>query len=170
MEIKINKAFKDLTDVNALDDHKKIMLGVVSYIYSHIPMDNWIFFNPHDFYAMTGIMRFTPETRWAQKTYPWIFELFDFQFHDYYNLGIRPKALSHRHGYEIAGKPQYGIEITDEDAIKMWFYLLGVFAHRDVIADFQLRESGRSRDAWTIDRSYLGELNHRLVVNDYNFK
>ncbi len=170
MEIKINKAFQDLTDVNALDDHKKIFLGVVSYIYSHIPMDNWVFFNSHDLLAMTGIQRYTPDTKYSYRAHKWFEEVFEFQFHDYHNLGLKPKALSHRHGFEIAGKPQLSLEITDEDAIKMWFYLLGVFSHRDIISDFQLREIPRSRYAWNIDRSYLGELNQRLVVNDYNFK
>lgn len=170
MEIKINKAFAELTDINELDDHQKIFLGVVSNLYSYLPMDNWVFFNPHDLFIMTGIKRFDPSTRYAQNHHTWAFECFDFQYHDYFNIGFRPKELSHRHGYEIAGKPQLTTTITDEGAIKMWFYLLGVFSSRDVVSDFQLRGSGRARDAWNIHRSYIGELNSKLVIRDYNLK
>ena len=88
MEIKINKAFQELTDLNALDDHQKIFLGVISNLYSYLPMDNWVFFNPHDLFLMTGIKRFDPSTRYAQNHHAWAFECFDFQYHVSTRSGI----------------------------------------------------------------------------------
>lgn len=167
MEIMINEAFTKLTDVNKLDDHKKIFLAVVSEIYRTVPIDNYIFFDSHDLYVLTGIKRFDPQTTWAKKNHEWVFDLFDLQVHDYHNLGFKPKDLNVRHGYSFTGSPKYSVEITDEDAQRMWWYLIGVFSSREIVSDFTLRDKLPGYHAYSIDRSYIAEMNYRLVKRDY---
>ena len=77
--------------------------------------------------------------------------------------------MNSRHGYNVAGPPNHTTKITNKDAIRMWWYLLGVFANRDVVSDFCLRENRSGYNAYLIDRSYIAEMNYRLVKRDYNF-
>ena len=170
MEIKINKGLADLYDVNSLDDHKKIFLAVVSLIYEKLPMDHYIFFDTHDMDILTGIRVMDPNREYSKKQHPWFFEMFDYQFRDYQNMGIRPKKLSFRWGRDVAGKPQHSIEITDQYAINMWWYLLGTFHSLDTkIVDFELRDVKLPSDSWSIDRSYVGHFNKRMAKRDYNW-
>ena len=166
MEIMVNEAFASLTDLDKLTDNQKVLLAVVSEIYTAVPMDHYIFFNQHDLEVLSNLKRLDPTKPWAKNNYPWFFECFDYQFHDYQNLGIRPLDLNHRMGYDVAGKPTYPVTITDEHCQKMWWYLLGVFGSREIISDFKLQKRVPN-GAYQIHRSYIGELNHRLLKRDY---
>lgn len=169
MEIKINQALADLTDVEALDDHKKIFLAVVSEIYRYVDKDHYIFFDPHDLFVLIGIKHFDPSRSWTKKNHKWIFECFTLQYHDYHNIGFKPIYMNGKLGQAVAGPAKYVTEITDEDAIRMWWYLLGVFANRDVVSDWSLRERRTGYNAYLVDRSYIAEMNYRLVKREYNF-
>ena len=167
MEIKINESFAELTDVDKLDDHKKIFLGVVSEIYVRLERDNYIFFDPHDLFVLIGIKHFDPSQTWAKKNHGWIFDCFDIQYHGYSNVGFLPKKMKGKLGDGVAGPPKHSVTLTDEGAIKMWFYLLGVFSNREVVSDFKLRKRLSGYNAYSFDRSYIAEMNYRLVKRDY---
>ncbi len=177
MEIKINKTFAKLTDVHSLKDNQKIFLGVLSMIYVNVDMDTYLFFMNKDMRIMMDLdERWDPLQDWSinDPEKSWIYDCFEFQFHDYANVGLRPKVkLAHRKGWSTAGRGDYPVTLTSEKAIMMWWYLMGVFEH-DVVSDFGWRPmSERTNNVshkFKLHKDYISQLDERYETRDYKKK
>ena len=153
MEIKINKAFNNQTDLSKCTDNQKVFLSVVSQIYENVEVDNYIFFTNNDLKIMIGIgERWDPRQDWTQKNNLWFFDTFDYMFIDYQNIGIKPKKLNKRHGWEFAGRPDFDITINDEKAQMMFWYLLGIFSNNQV-TEYSSRDRMR-RNEYRVHKDY----------------
>lgn len=174
MEIKIAKQLYDRTDVERLDDHKKVFLAIVSALYRVVELDTFVFFHSGDLELMTGLRRFDPTQRWNQANEyddnTWFYDCFHYQFHNYQNLGIKPKtAEGFRH--RTFGKPTHSITITRPDAQRMYLYLMGRFHTQNVVSNFELREPDWGNQMWTLDREMISWFNKKwdkkdLTIND----
>ena len=167
MEIKINKGLYQSTNVEQLDDHKKVFLSVVSEVYKTVDKDHYIFFHCNDLEMMSGLRRFDPGTPHGQRTHQWFFECFDWQFHDYSNLGIKIRNPKGRHGWRTLGKPTEPVTITDPSAQRMWIYLMGIFQGGAPISEFELRDITYHGNAWQLYRDYIGYFNSKFLKKDY---
>ena len=174
MEIKLAKQLYDRTDIESLDDHKKVFLAIVSAIYRTVELDTFVFFHANDLELMTGLRRFDPTQSWNQNNEyddnTWFYDCFYYQFHDYSNLGIRPKTHE-RYRHKTFGKPTEKITITSPDAQRMYLYLMGRFHTHNVVSNFELREPDWGNKMWNLDRELISWFNKKwdkkdLTIND----
>jgi len=175
MEIKLAKQIFNSTDIESLDDHKKVFLAVVSAIYRTVELDTFIFFHCNDLELLTGLRRFDP-THWvAQRANmytdnTWFYDCFDYQFHNYQNLGIKPKTSPKFH-HKTFGKPTESTQITSADAQRVYLYLMGRMHTQNVVSNFELREPDWGQSMWTLDRDMISWFNKKwdkkdLTIND----
>ena len=174
MEIKVVKSFAVHTDIEALDDHKKVFLAVVSAIYRTLDLDHYVFFQCNDLELMTGLRRFDPTQRWNQNNeygdFTWFYDCFEYVFHNYQNLGIRPKKHA-GFWHKRFGKPTESTTITRPDAQRMYLYLMGRMHTQNVVSNFEFREMDMGNNAWTLDRDMISWFNKKwdkkdLTIND----
>lgn len=156
-------------DVDALTDQQKIFLGVVSEMYVNLEMDTFIFFANSDLQILAEVReRFNPMEDWGRKQYPWLVENFDWMYIDEQNIGLRPKAMNHRKGRKVAGRPQHPVTITDTKCQMMWWYLLGVF-NSNQVTDFAVRERG-TNNIYRINKSYVHWICERVGKKNSVYK